>query len=120
MITCDLAQTVLCLGLLFTSSLWLIYLIVLMLETMGLMFYPAKNALIPQLVETRDLAVATGLPYTTQQARMPIVAVSEAVVRFVIEARLPIVSFLVGPLQPYLLGPRTGVLLDSGTFLVSA
>ena len=47
-----------------------IYLIVLLMETMGLMFYPAKNALIPQLVEPRDLAVANGLSYTTQQASM--------------------------------------------------
>ena len=34
------------------------------------MFFPAKNALIPTLVEERDLAVANGLSYTTQQASM--------------------------------------------------
>jgi MFS family permease len=128
MITCDLTQMVLALGLLFTNSLALIYLIVLMLETMGLMFYPAKNALIPQLVEERDLAVANGLSYTTQQASMligltmsgAIVALFEQIVRFVIQAHLPIVGLLVGPAEPYLLGPRSGVLLDSLTFLVSA
>jgi MFS family permease len=70
MITCDLTQMVLALLLFFTNSLWVIYLVVLMLETMGLMFYPAKNALIPKLVEGRDLAVANGLSYTTQQASM--------------------------------------------------
>ncbi len=128
MITCDLTQMVLALGLLLTNSLAIIYLIVLALETMGLMFYPAKNALIPKLVEERDLAVANGLSYTTQQASMLIgltmsgalVAVFERIVRFVLEARLPIVGLLVGPAAPYLLGPRTGVFLDSLTFLFSA
>jgi dTMP kinase len=128
MITCDLVQMVLCLGLLVTNSLAVIYLIVLMLETMGLMFYPAKNALIPQLVERRDLAVANGLSYTTQQASMligltmsgAIVAVFERVVRFVLQANLPIIQWFQGPVEFYLLGPRPGVFLDSLTFLTSA
>ncbi len=128
MITCDLTQMVLSLFLLLTNSLAVIYLIVLSMETMGLMFYPAKNALIPKLVDERDLAVANGLSYTTQQASMligltmsaAIVALFERIVRFVLEAHLPIVNLLVGPAEPYLLGPRSGVVLDSLTFLASA
>ncbi len=128
MITCDLTQMVLALGLVLTNSLPVIYLIVLLLETMGLMFYPAKNALIPKLVEPRDLAVANGLSYTTQQASMLIgltmsgalVAIFERIVRFILAAKLPVVGLLVGPAAPYLLGPRAGVFLDSLTFLFSA
>jgi dTMP kinase len=128
MITCDLTQMVLALALFFTNSLWIIYLVVLMLETMGLMFYPAKNALIPKLVQERDLAVANGLSYTTQQASMligltmsgAIVAVFTGVVRWVIAAGVPLVSRLTALAAPQLLGQRAGVFLDSLTFLTSA
>jgi dTMP kinase len=128
MIVCDLVQMVLALTLFFTNSLPVIYLVVLLLETMGLMFYPAKNALIPKLVEERDLATANGLSYTTQQASMlvgltlsgAIVAVFARVVRFVLAAQLPLVGLLVTPAAPYLLGPRAGVFLDSLTFAFSA
>ncbi len=128
MITCDLVQMVLALTLFFTNHLAVIYLVVLLLETMGLMFYPAKNALIPKLVEPRDLAVANGLSYTTQQASMligltmsgAIVAVFTNVVRFVLAADVPILRLLVTPAAPYLLGSKAGVFLDSLTFLFSA
>jgi dTMP kinase len=128
MIVCDLVQMVLALTLFFTNSLPVIYLVVLLLETMGLMFYPAKNALIPKLVEERDLAVANGLSYTTQQASMligltlsgAIVALFVRIVRVVLAANLPIVSWLAVPAAPYLLGNHAGVFLDSLTFLFSA
>jgi dTMP kinase len=128
MIVCDLTQMVLALGLLLTDNLAFIYLIVLLMETMGLMFYPAKNALIPKLVQKRDLAVANGLSYTTQQASMlvgltmsaAIIAVFERIVRFVIVSNFPIVPALVGFAAPYLLGQKPGVFLDSMSFLVSA
>jgi dTMP kinase len=128
MIVCDLVQMVLALGLLLTDSLFFIYLIVLLMETMGLMFYPAKNALIPKLVQERDLAAANGLSYTTQQASMlvgltmsaAIIALFERIVRWVIVSNLPIVPKLVGAAAPYLLGQKPGVFLDSLSFLVSA
>jgi hypothetical protein len=41
-------------------------------------------------------------------------------VRFVLAAKLGIVTMLVGPLAPALLGERAGVILDSFTFLFSA
>jgi dTMP kinase len=128
MIVCDLTQMVLALGLLITNSLAFIYLIVLMMETMGLMFYPAKNALIPKLVQERDLAAANGLSYTTQQASMlvgltmsgAIIALFERIVREVIVSKLPIVPTLVGFAAPYVLEHKPGVFLDSMSFLVSA
>ncbi len=128
MIACDLARALLALGLLFTNDLAIIYLIVLLMETASLFFFPAKNALIPYLVEEEDVTAANGLSYTTQQASMligllasgAIVAAFEAIVRWVLAAGLPLVSSLVGLFEPALLGPRAGVFLDTLTFLLSA
>ena len=128
MIASDLARAALTLGLLFTNSLALIYLIVLLMEIGSLFFYPAKNALIPQLVAEEDVAVANGLSYTTQQAAMlvgltasgALLALFERLVRLVLESGLPLIDLLGGLLAPALLGPRAGVLLNSMTFLVSA
>ena len=128
MIAADLTRMVLALALLTTNSLWFIYLIVLLMETASLFFYPARNSLIPYLVDEEDIVSANGLSYTTQQASMlvglvasaGILAAFEAVVRGVIDSGLPIVAKLVGVFSPALLGPRAGVILDSLTFLFSA
>ena len=53
-----------------TNSLWVIYLVVLLMETASLFFWPARNALIPYLVDEDDITAANGLAYTTQQASM--------------------------------------------------
>lgn len=128
MIAMDLSRAVLVIGLAFTNSLALIYLVVLVTEIASLFFVPAKNALIPMIVDEEDVATANGLSYTTQQAAMLIgltasggmLAVFERVVRLVVTSELPIVSNLVGLLAPELLGPRAGVFMDSLTFMVSA
>ena len=128
MIACDLARAALTLALLFTNSLLVIYLIVLLMEVGSLFFYPARNALIPHLVAEEDVTAANGLSYTTQQAAMlvgltasgALLALFERVVRLVIESGLPLVDVLVGPFAPALLGPRAGVFLNSLTFLTSA
>jgi len=128
MITADLVRAALALVLVVTNSLWVIYLAVLLMETASLFFWPARNALIPVLVEEEDITAANGLAYTTQQASMligltaaaGILAGFEAIVRAVVDARLPIVDQLVGLAAPALLGPRAGVILDVFTFLFSA
>ncbi|MBE0416973.1 MAG: MFS transporter [Coriobacteriia bacterium] len=128
MIASDLARAALTLGLLFTNSLALIYLIVLLMEVGSLFFYPAKNALIPHLVAEEDVAVANGLSYTTQQAAMLIgltasgalLALFERLIRMVLESGVPFIDLLGGLVAPALLGPRAGVFLNSLTFLVSA
>lgn len=129
MIVSDVARAVLTLFLLFTNSLAIIYLVVLLMETGSLFFYPARNALIPCLLDTEDdIAAANGLAYTTQQGAMivgltasgAIIAGFEGIVRSVLAANLPIVTRMVGVLSPALLGPRAGVLLNSFTFLFSA
>ncbi len=128
MIACDIVRAVLTFGLLWTNSLAVIYGVVLLMEMASMFFFPAKNALIPYLVEEQDLAAANGLSYTTQQASMligltasgAILAGFEAIVRRILSADLPFVDLLVGPIAPELLGPRGGVFVNSLTFVWSA
>ncbi|MDZ4178536.1 MAG: MFS transporter [Coriobacteriia bacterium] len=128
MIAADLIRAVLTLGLFFTNSLAIIYLVVLLMELASLFFFPSKNALIPYLVDEDDVTAANGLSYTTQQASMlvglaasgAILAGFEGIVRGVLAANLPIVTGFVGLFAPALLGPRAGVFVNTVTFLVSA
>jgi tartrate/fumarate subfamily iron-sulfur-dependent hydro-lyase beta chain len=128
MIGADVARALLALGLLFTDSLALIYLVVFLMEVASLVFMPAKNALIPHLVGPDDLTTANGLSYTTQQASMLIgltmsgalLAAFEAIVRWVLQSGFPFVDLLVGPFAPALLGPRAGVIMNSLSFVFSA
>ncbi|MBE0476609.1 MAG: MFS transporter [Coriobacteriia bacterium] len=128
MIACDLVRAVLTFGLLVTNSLAVIYLVVLLMEMASMFFYPAKNALIPVLVDPEDLAAGNGLSYTTQQASMligltasgAILALFERVVRALLAAEVPLLTEGLGLFAPELLGPRAGVFLNSLTFVVSA
>ena len=128
MITADIVRAVLALVLVVTNSVWVIYLVVLLMETASLFFWPARNSLIPYLVSEDDIVAANGLAYTTQQASMligltaaaGILAGFEAIVRAILNAHLPIVNELAGLAAPALLGPRAGVILDSLTFVFSA
>jgi dTMP kinase len=128
MIACDIARAALTLVLLTTNSLAIIYLTVLSMEIASLFFNPARNALIPHLVEEDQVTIANGLSYTTQQASMlvgltmsgAILAGFEAVVRALLSSGVPLLDALTGPLAPALLGPRAGVILNSLTFIVSA
>jgi dTMP kinase len=128
MIAADVVRAALTLGLLFTNDLFVIYLIVMLMECASLFFWPARNSLIPYLVEEQDVAAANGLSYTTQQASMligltasaAILAAFEAAVSFVLGADIPVFMTLIDPLRPALLGPRAGVFINSFTFLASA
>jgi len=128
MIAADLTRAVLAIVLITTNSLGVIYLVVLLMETASLFFWPARNSLIPLLVDEEDITAANGLAYTTQQASMligltavgAILAGFEAGVRAVLAANLPVVDQLAGLFAPALLGPRAGVVLDVFTFLFSA
>ena len=128
MIAADLSRAVLALALLTTNSLWAIYLIVLLMETASLFFWPARNSLIPYLVEEDDIVAANGLSYTTQQASMlvgllaaaGILAAFESVVRWTIDSGLPIAARFAGLFEPALVSGRGGVILDVFTFLFSA
>jgi dTMP kinase len=128
MIYAELAATAISLVLVVANDLWLIYLAVLALETTSLCFWPARNSLIPYLVDKDDVTAANGLAYTTGQASMligltaaaGILAGFEALMHWMLTSDFAIVQTLVGPFAPALLGPRAGVILDSFTFLFSA
>jgi dTMP kinase len=136
MMVCDLINGVLCLGLLFmysvppVAALTLIYSITFLMEICNLLVVPAKNSLIPALVDERDLAAANGLSYTTQQASMligllgssAIVATFVAIVRGLVAAEVPLFSAALqtAPYFGILTGPLAGVALDSISFLFSA
>lgn len=133
MIACNLVNGVLCLGLLATNmlpsglALTLIYVITFLMEIANLLFVPAKNALIPMIVEEQDLAAANGLSYTTQQASMlvgltgsaAIVSMFAAILKWVIALRVPVLSAFVAS-APDLAGPQGGIVVDFFSFLVSA
>jgi dTMP kinase len=136
MVWCDIVNGVLCLGLVGASvanagsagiSLAIIYTIEFLMEFSNLLFVPAKNALIPMIVEERDLTAANGLSYTTQQASMlvgllasgAIVSVFAAFLKVIISAHIPLLSGLVAS-QPGLLGPQGGIVLDFMSFMFSA
>ena len=128
MIAADLTRASLAVVLITTNSLAVIYLVVLLMETASLFFWPARNSLIPYLVDEEDITAANSLAYTTQQASMligltavgAILAGFEAIVRALLAANVPIVGSFVGLFAPALLGPRAGVILDVFTFLFSA
>lgn len=135
MITTNLINGVLCLGLITASTgvllpgvaLAVIYAITFLMEINNLLFVPAKNAIIPDIVEERDLAAANGLSYTTQQASMliglvasgAIVSTFGAFLKAIIAAQIPLVSAFVAS-QPDLIGPQGGIVLDFFSFLIAA
>jgi dTMP kinase len=126
-IACLLVNSVLCLGFIATRNLFVIYAVILLMEIANLMLVPARSALVPLLVEDRDLAAANAAVYTTQQACMliglvgagAIVAVWVGAVRWVMGAGIWVISEATRS-APALVGPRAGVVLDSISFLVSA
>lgn len=133
MITSDIVRLVLVLTLLTTNSLTAIYLVVFLMETASLFFWPARNALIPAISGKKDLPLANSLMYTTQQAAMvvglvasgAILAGFESLLSFVInfnfpEIVAPVVAPFVAALTPILVGSKAGFLLDSFTFSFSS
>lgn len=136
MIACDLINAVLCLGLLFIYSvpagvaLAIVYGVTFLMEICNLLMVPAKNALIPAIVDERDVAAANGLSYTTQQASMlvgllasgAIVATFVALLRGLADLKVPYLSAALqtSPYFGMITGPLAGVTLDSISFLISA
>jgi MFS family permease len=70
MIVTELAATLISLALVVANNVWEVYAAVLALETTSLCFWPARNSLIPYLVDPDDVTAANGLAYTTGQASM--------------------------------------------------
>ena len=125
MIAMDLIRAVLTFGLLITDSLWVIYGVVLLMEMASMFFTPARNALIPLMVEERDLASANGLTYVTQQGSMLVGLSMSGIILAAFEGGVALIANHIPPewatlLTSGLAGPKAGVLLNSVTFLYSA
>ena len=129
MLAADAIRFFLVLLLLFTNSLFAIYLVVLLMETFSLFFYPARNALVPHIVHDHDVSLTNGFMYTTQQAAMivglatsgAIMAAFDAIVHWVMALPLgTLYHTLIHSLTPVLLGSKAGYFVDALTFVISA
>jgi MFS family permease len=104
MIVADVARGVLLLLLLTAGSrdwIWVIYVVTVIQSSIGLFFGPAKNALIPRLVDDNDLLAANSLVSTTSELTR-------------------LVGPALGGAVMALFGLTSVVVLDSASFLFSA
>jgi dTMP kinase len=128
MITADVARLFLVLILLFTNSLPVIFIVLFLMETFSLFYWPARNALIPRLVQPSDVPTANSIMYTSQRVAMilglalsgAIVRAFEQTLRFLIHLDMPAISQLINDFSKYVLQTRAGFFLDSFTFIISA
>lgn len=124
MIVSDLARAALVLALLFVRDLWQVYVLVFLGEAFALVFIPAKNATVPNIVSEDELAEANSLTYTTDQVAMFLGLNFGAAFLVAFDAlmgRLNVESIpVLGPYAPMLIGAHAGLTLDAISFTVSA
>jgi dTMP kinase len=72
MLAMDLARAVVVALIPVLDALWWIYLWAFVLEVAGLVFLPARDASIPDLVESEDLSLANGLVLASSYATIPL------------------------------------------------
>jgi len=65
MIVTDLARVVIVLAMLFVRATWTLYLLLTLETIMAAFFEPARNAVIPNIVPTEDIAIANTLSAST-------------------------------------------------------
>src|SRR4030042_5820110 len=83
LIICDVARAVLVVFLPFIHNLFLIYVLVFVIETFSIIYGPAKDASIPDLVEPEQLMNANSLNMLTLYASMAFgTAIARAVIGF--------------------------------------
>ncbi len=124
MVVVEVLRGLLVLALPFMISLWGIYLVTFMLESLSLFFIPAKNASIPNIVREDEILTANSVSYTTDQATMivglsfggAIVLIVQEIVRRLQLTGIPGFTLFL----PKLLGPRAAFLVDSMSFFASA
>ena len=67
LVVSDVLRAVLVLTLLVTTELWQIYMIIVLLTTVGVFFNPAVNATLPTLLDEKDLLAANSVSWSTGQ-----------------------------------------------------
>lgn len=130
MVFCDLARAGLVLSLPFIRSLSQIYLVVFLMETLSLLFLPAKDASIPNLVGRKQIVKANSLSYITTQVMTivglllgsTVVLIISKIVKIIPPAitdlaiQAPILKYFI----PQLAGPHIVFIVDSLSFFTSA
>jgi len=114
MIIADIGRAGLYLSMAFLNRLWAIYLLSFVIECLSLLWSPARDASLPNIVPRRQLANANSLVLVSAYATLPIGGAAFAVLVGVsksLSARIPILAT-----QPESLA----LLFDAATFLFSA
>jgi len=114
MIVADLARGAMYLSMIFLRELWAIYLLSFAIECLSLLWGPARDASLPNLVPRRQLTNANSLVLLSSYATLPVggaVFAALTAVSIWLGGRIPILAA-----QPESLA----LLLDAGTFLFSA
>jgi dTMP kinase len=114
MIVADLARGAMYLSMVFLRELWAIYLLSFAIECLSLLWGPARDASLPNLVPRRQLTNANSLVLLSSYATLPIggaVFAALTAVSIWLGGRIPVLAA-----QPESLA----LLLDAGTFLFSA
>lgn len=110
MIVADLSRGALYASMAFVGKLWAIYLLSFVIECLSLLWSPARDASLPNLVPRRQLANANSLGLVSTYATLPLGGAIFAVVAAV-AGTIPLLSSSPESLP---------LLLDAGTFLFSA
>src|SRR4029079_3724498 len=114
MIAADLGRAVLYLSMAFIAQLWAIYLLSFVIECLSLLWGPARDASLPNMVPRRQLTNANSLVLVSAYATLPVGGAAFAVLYGVAQgmsARVPL--FARHP-------ESLALVFDAGTFLFSA
>jgi len=114
MIVADLGRGVLYLSMVFFRELWAIYLLSFTIECLSLLWIPARDASLPNLVPRRQLSNANSLVLFSAYATLPLGGAVFAALTAIsgwMGARVPLLAA-----QPESLA----LILDAGTFVFSA
>jgi dTMP kinase len=115
MIFSDLARALLIVAITFIPSIYWVYLITFLMESFSLLFLPARDASIPNLVERDELITANSLLYTSNNLAMILGATFGSTIILLVDR---LWSHL--PLFRRLVGPNVAFYVDSLTFLLSS
>ncbi len=114
MIVADIGRAVLYLSMAFIGQLWAIYLLSFVIECLSLLWGPARDASLPNMVPRRQLANANSLVLVSAYATLPLGGAAFAVLYGIakgMSARVPI--FAAHP-------ESLALVFDAATFLFSA
>lgn len=115
MVVCDIFRGLLILTLPFIRNVFGVYAIAFLLETFSLIFMPAKDASIPNIVEQKDVLAANSISHTTNYLTMIIGSAFGATIILLVES---VWGYL--PFFQRLTGPNAAFYIDAATFFLSA